>query len=153
MPKPHTPCEWRFCVDFRRLNDATRVLAWPLPQIRDMLNRIGERRPVRFAVVDLTKGYYQAPLAEESKHLTAFRTRDGLYEWNRVPMGLSGAPAYFQREMTTRVLAPILHNKCEVYMDDIIIFGSTEDEYIDNLRAVFERLKQHGLTVHPKISH
>lgn len=102
-----------------------------------------------FGIIDLTKGYYQAPLSEASKHYTAFITACALFEWNRVPMGLMGAPSYFQKMMTTHVLAGLLHNSCEVYMDDIIIFGKTEKEYLHNLEEVLKRLRRFKLTGNP----
>lgn len=147
VPKPDG--SWRFCVDFRRLNAVTKSVAWPIPNIPHMLNRLGSKKPKYFAKLDLTKGYYQAPLSERSKHLTAFMTAQGLYEWNRVPMGLMGAPAYFQRIMTTVVLAGLMYIACESYMDDIIAFGQDEDEYLKNLESVFMRIKKHRLTVNP----
>jgi hypothetical protein len=100
-------------------------------------------------VLDLTKGYYQAPLSERSKHLTAFITSSALFEWNRVPMGLMGAPAYFQRIMSTIVLAGIIYLLCEVYMDDIVAHGKNHDEYLHNHEEVFKRLEKHRLTVNP----
>ena len=95
---------WRFCIDFRRLNVVTKHENWPLPKIKEMLERLGRKKAKWYGVIDLTKGYYQAPLHENSQHLTAFITPDGLYEWKRVPMGLSGAGAYFQRAMATDCL-------------------------------------------------
>ena len=56
-----------------------------------MINKIGSKRAKWFAVLDLTSGYHQAPIDEASKPLTAFRTATGLWEWNRLPMGLQGA--------------------------------------------------------------
>ena len=75
--------------------------------------------------MDLTKGYYQAPLAESSRHLTAFITLAGMYEWLRVPMGLKGAPAYFQRIMSTVVLAGLIYKICEIYLDDVIVHAKS----------------------------
>ena len=140
---------WRFCIDYRRLNAITKPNAWPLPRIRETLRRIGEHKPELFAVLDLTKGYYQAPLAEESQKYTAFITRDGKYEWTRVPMGLTGAPSYFQRVMTDEVLTGLVHHICEVYLDDIIIFGRNMEEFLKNLRAVLERLIEYNITLNP----
>jgi hypothetical protein len=88
-PKPNG--KWRFCVDYRRLNVVTKPNHWPLPKIKEMFNRLGHKKPKYFAVIDLTKGYYQAPIAEHCKYLTAFITPNGLYEWERVAMGLCGA--------------------------------------------------------------
>ena len=142
--------KWRFCVDFRRLNALTRPNHWPLPNIKEMLYRIGSKKPKFFAVIDLTKGYYQAPLAEGSKRLTTFITAGGLYEWNRVAMGLTGAPSYFQRVMTTEVLNDLVYRILEVYLDDVIITGRTKDEFLQNLIAVFKRLKEVGITINPR---
>ena len=149
MLTPKQNGTWRFCVDFRRLNSKTKPNHWPLPKIKEMLNRLGAKKPKFFAVIDLTKGYYQAPLAKDSIPLTAFITPNGLYEWLRVPMGLSGAPSYFQRAMTHEVLVGLVYNICEVYLDDIIIHGNTEEEFISNLRKVLERLREFNITVNP----
>ena len=117
-PKPNK--QYRFCIDFRNLNLVTKAPVWPIPLIQATIERLGSKRPKYFAVIDLTKGYYQAPLAESSRHFTAFITLMGLYEWTRVPMGLKGAPAYFQRVMATVVFAGLLYNILEIYLDDVI---------------------------------
>jgi len=148
-PKP-TPGEWRFCIDFRRLNLASKGMGWPIPNIADMLRRLGARAPKYFCKLDLTAGYHQAPLDEGSRRYTAFRTAHGLYEWLRVPMGLKGAPSYFQQAMQTEVLQGLLYQICELYIDDIIIFADSEDELVDNLGQVLERLQAHNITVSPE---
>ena len=147
-PKPDGT--WRFCIDYRRLNASTESEHWPIPNIEKMLRRVGDQRPKFFAVLDLTKGYYQAPLSESAKQYTAFITMKALYEWNRVPMGLKGAPSYFQRIMVTVVLSGLVYSICECYMDDILIHGKTEEEYLLRLEQVFQRLRKHKLTVNPK---
>jgi transposase InsO family protein len=140
---------WRFCIDYRRLNAVTQPNPWPLPRIKETLQRIGDKHPMYFAILDLTKGYYQAPLAENCQYLTAFITRDGKYEWQRVPMGLTGAPAYFQKVMSNEVLVGLVHHICEVYLDDIIIYGRNKEEFLTNLRSVLERLIEFNVTVNP----
>jgi hypothetical protein len=100
VPKK-TPGQWRFCVDYRRLNDCTESSSWPLPRVEDMIERIGQSAPKFFATFDLTQIFYQAPIDPESKLATAFMTYRGIYQWERVPMGLQGAPAYFQKAMST----------------------------------------------------
>ena len=146
-PKPNG--KWRFCVDYRRLNVVTKPNHWPLPKIKEIFSRLGHKKPKYFAVIDLTKGYYQAPIAEHCKHLTAFITPNGLYEWERVAMGLCGAPSYFQRAMTNEVLVGLIYDICEVYLDDIIIHGQTEEEFLANLRKVLQRLVDFKITVNP----
>ena len=143
--------KWRFCVDYVRLNDATEsVEVYPIPNIQNMIRRIGEKRPKYFAVMDLTSGYHQAPLSLNSRKYTAFICFLGLFEWLRVPMGLKGAPSYFQRVLSTVVLTGLIYLICELYIDDILVFGRTEEEFIKNLREVFLRFRKHKLTLNPK---
>ena len=84
-PKPNG--KWRFCIDYRNLNNCSESLGWPIPNIAQMIRRIGMSRPKVFGVMDLTSGYHQAPLSESSRKYTAFTTFMGVYEWLRVPMG------------------------------------------------------------------
>ena len=148
VPKPDG--SWRFCIDFRRLNSITKSMGWPIPNIKQLLDRLGAKRPKYFGVVDLTSGYHQAPLAADSQHLTAFITHMGVFEWTRAVMGLKGAGSYFQQEMSTTVLIGLLYDICELYLDDILVHAQTEEAFIANLRKLFERLSKHGITMNPK---
>ncbi len=119
VPKP-TPGEWRFTLDFVRLNDCTSDLeGWPITLIRPLFQRLGTRKPKYFAKLDLTAGYHQARLDEASCVYTAFRTIHGLYEWTRVPMGTKGSGPYFQRVITTQMLDGLIYLICELYIDDV----------------------------------
>ena len=140
---------WRFCVDYRRLNLATKMSSWPIPNITQMLERLGQKRAHFYGVFDMTKGYFQAPLAKSSREHTAFITSQGIYQWNRVAMGLCGAPSYFQQQMASVVLQGLIYDVCEVYMDDIIVFGKTEEEYLKNLEAVMRALQRYNITANP----
>ena len=100
--------------------------------------------------MDLTSGYYQAPPSKSSQATTAFITDIATFEWLRVPMGLKGAPSsFFQSEMAQTVLGGLTHHILELYLDDIIVYGTSEDEYVDNLRQVFDRLTKHNVTLYP----
>jgi hypothetical protein len=123
---PKKPSGWRFCIDYRRLNDVSKIEAWPLPNVKHMLNRLGTNRSEYYGTMDLTKGYYQACVAERCRKYTAFITFFGIFEWLRVPMGVKGAPSYFQAALATVVLAGLLHIICELYIDDIIVHGATK---------------------------
>ena len=125
-------------------------MSWPIPDICQLLKRIGDSRPRFFAVTDLTKGFYQTELAEESHAYSAFITFMGTYEWLRVPMGLKGAPSYFQQALAGSVFPGLLYNGLELYIDDVIVYGRTEEEYLARLRQTFERLRLHGVTLNPK---
>ena len=133
----------RFCVDFRQLNAATVKDAHPLPRIDDLLDGLHGAR--WFLTLDLKSGYWQVPITERDKAKTAFRTSSGqLYEFNQVPFGLYNAPAIFSRLMD-RVLSGLQWEMCLFYLDNIIVFSSTWEEYLARLRQVFERLRHANL--------
>ena len=87
----------RLCVDYRRLNSVTRVDAYPMPRIDDLIDRLGQAAYI--STLDLTKGYWQVPVSAKDRPKTAFTTPFGLYQFTRMPFGLQGAPATFQRMM------------------------------------------------------
>ena len=148
VPKPNG--KWRLVQDFIRLNKLTsNSESWPIPNIKDMLYRIGAKRPRYFAVLDLTSGYHQMAIAENSRRHTAFITSAGVYEWLRLPMGLKGAGSFFQRTMATEVLGGLVKVCCELYLDDILVYGSTEDEFLNNLSSILERLQSKNMTINP----
>ena len=151
VPKSIVDDTWRLCIDFRNLNANTEPTeAHPLPRIDHMLRRLGERRAKYFGVLDLTAGYHQAPIAEEAIPFTAFICFMGLYEFLRVPMGLVNACSYFQRFIAITVLAGLMYNIVEAYIDDVIIHRQEEDDFVNNVEAVFVRFKTHGVKVNPK---
>jgi len=152
VKKPHSdPPKYRMCMDFVSLNSCTKsVERWPLPVIPEMIQRIGRGKPRYFAKMDLTSGYHQAPMSAASRAFTAFICWCGLFEWLRVPMGLKGAPSYFQRITATVVLVGLLWVlKVELYMDDLLVYGSTFAEYMSNLRQVLEALRGKKITLNP----
>ena len=147
-PKPGSN-KWRFCVDYRILNDATESLGWPIPNIKGMLMRLGRHKSKYFGILDLSSGYYQAPLAEESRPLTAFITFMGIYEWLRVPMGLKSAGSYFQQLLATIVLAGLIYFICELYIDDILVHARTEAEFLIRLEKILERCRMYNIALNP----
>ena len=92
-----------------------------------------------FGLLDFTAGYHQTPLHPDCRSLTAFITVQGLYQWTRVAMGLKGAGPYFQRSMSSTVLAGLVYRICELYIDDVLIHGSSEREFLANVLLVFTR--------------
>jgi hypothetical protein len=138
--------KWRVCIDFRRLNDVTIGDSYPLPNIQDMLDKLGRSR--FFTALDCASGYHQMPIAQEDRKKTAFSTSTGHYEYNRMPFGLKAAPATFQRLMNN-VLSGLIGFRCLVYLDDIVLFGETIEEHNEKLRNVFDRLRQYNLRLQP----
>ena len=137
----------RFCVDYRRLNEVTRKDAYPLPRIDACFDCLG--RSSWFCTLDLRSGYWQVPVQEDDIEKTAFITPQGLYEYLVMPFGLTNAPATFERLME-KVLKGLQWKQCLVYIDDIIVFGATFEETLDNLGQVLQRLRQAKLTCKPK---
>ena len=138
---PKKDGSFRFCVDFRRLNDITTKDAYPLPRVDETSEGLGGAR--YFSTLDLATGYWQVELDEESKPKSAFATHDGHYKFQVMP------PATFQR-LVELVLSGLNWDVCLIYLDDIIIFSATFDENVARLRQVFDRLRQAGLTLTPK---
>eukprot|EP00731_Ephydatia_muelleri_P035738 Em0153g13a len=132
----------RFCIDYRKLNAVTTKDAYPLPRIDDTLDTLCGSK--WFSTLDLLSGYWQVEMSPEDRHKTAFCTPQGLFEFKVMPFGLCNAPATFQRLMDL-VLAGLQWSKCLVYLDDVILLGTTFGEHLDNIRAVFDRIRQGGL--------
>ena len=149
-PKPPPSLDWRFTIDFRGLNLASKGSGWPIPNIPHMLQRLGEKKPKYLGKLDFTSGYHQAPLAVESRIFTAFMTFMGVYMWNRVPMGIKRAGGWFQAMLATVVLVNLIYIICELYIDDLIIHAQTEDEFCRRLDMVLGKLQERGITVNPE---
>ena len=137
----------RFCVDYRRLNAVTRFDAYPLPRIDETIESLSGAK--FFTTLDMISGYWQVGLTEEARLKSAFTVRGGLYLWNVMPFGLCNAPSTFERLMET-VLQGLQWRSCLVYLDDIVIFGRSEDELIARMDEVFTRLGRAGLKLKPR---
>ena len=136
----------RLGVDYRRLNALSCVDAYPMPRIDDLIDLLGQCRYI--STLDLTKGYWQVPVAKRDQSKTAFATPFGLYQFKRMPFGLQGAPATFQRLMDA--VLKELRSFASAYLDDIIVFSCTWKEHLQHLDAVMTRLREAGLTIKPK---
>ncbi|XP_063075477.1 uncharacterized protein LOC134465637 [Engraulis encrasicolus] len=144
VPKPDGSV--RFCNDYRKLNEISEFDAYPMPRVDDLVDSLGHARFL--TTLDLTKGYWQVPLTAESKEKTAFATSEGLYQYTRLPFGLHGAPATFQRLMN-RILAP--HKRyAAAFLDDVVIQSPDWDSHLIRVQAVIDSLKEAGLTANPK---
>ncbi|KAL5497626.1 hypothetical protein EMCRGX_G014134 [Ephydatia muelleri] len=139
----------RLCVDYRRLNSLSEADAYPMPRIDEMLDQLGTARFI--STLDLTRGYWQVPVAKEARHKTAFVTPFGLYHFNVMPFGLQGAPATFQRLMDGVIRG--LEGRCAAYLDDLIIFSHSWAEHLVHIREVLSRLQGAGLTAKPSKCH
>jgi hypothetical protein len=147
VAKP-TPGEWRLTCDFRKLNDCCKKISFPLPKIDEILAKIAKSGSKFFAKIDLTQGFHQIPLHKDHRIFSAFKAFMGTYQYLRMPMGIKGAPQYFQLCMT-KVLEG-LEEQCQAYIDDIFVHGKTEEELIRNIEQVYKRLSKVNLTANPR---
>lgn len=137
----------RFCVDYRALNDRTVKDSYPLPRIDDTLDALVGAR--WFSTLDLKSGYHQVEMAEEDKPKTAFSFGQGLWQFNVMPFGLCNAPGCFERLME-RVLDGLQWKTALIYLDDVIVYGSTFEEEHGRLEEVLQRLRKANLKLSPK---
>jgi hypothetical protein len=136
----------RLCGDFKvTVNRVLQTDSYPLPRIDEIYATMSKGK--RFTKLDFAQKYLQIPIAEESKQLVTINTSKGLYQFNRMPFGVSAAPASFQRCMDT-----VLHG-CKgacAYLDDVIVTGETKEEHLANLEVELEKLEKAGLKLNKK---
>ena len=136
----------RFCVDFRKVNERSTKDAYPLPKISMCLDSLAGAR--YFSTLDLQSGYWQIALEEDDIPKSAFITKYGLYEYTKMPFGLASAGATFQQVMEL-VMRGLQWQSLLIYLDDIIIMGSTRRENLRRLDEVLHRLEKAGLKLKP----
>ena len=129
------------CGDYKiTVNKLAKFDSYPLPRIDDLFASLSGGST--YTKLDLAHAYLQVPLDVESKKFTTINIHRGLYQYNRLPFGISSAPAIFQR--TIENILQNLPHTC-VYLDDILVTGKTESEHIKNPEEVLIRLKKAGL--------
>jgi len=137
---------WRMVIDYRALNEKTIGDAYPLPNITDILDQLGNAK--YFSVLDLASGFHQIPMDPKDAPKTAFSTPYGHYQFKRMPFGLKNAPATFQRLMDN-VLSGLQGNELFVYMDDIVIYARSLEEHAIKFNRLMARLREANLKLQP----
>ena len=136
----------RFCADYRKVNKATKFDPEPMTKSADLFLKLKNDQYI--TKIDMSKGYWQISVREQDRPKTAFICPDfGCYQFKRMPFGLVNSAATFTRMM--RKLLSGLHGISN-YIDDIVVHNNTWEDHMRSLYALFQRLKEHNLTIKAK---
>ena len=126
----------RLCVDFRRINTITVPDPYLMPRIDEIIDTLAEAKFL--STLDLNKVFHQVPLRSQDKPKTTFCTSWGKFQYTRMPFGLRGAPAMFQRLMDEAVDDHLDYSRA--YLDDIVVFSTSWNQHLQHLTEIIERL-------------
>ncbi|XP_056685879.1 uncharacterized protein, partial [Spinacia oleracea] len=135
---------WRMCIDYRRLNVATKKDHFPLPFIDQMLERLACHK--FFCYLDGYSGFFQIPIHPDDQEKTTFTCPYGTFAYRRMPFGLCNAPATFQRCMMS-IFSDFIESIMEVFMDDFSVYGTSFDSCLLNLTKVLKRCEECNLVL------
>lgn len=142
---PKRDGSYRFCVDYRALNAVTKKDAYPIPYVSAILDRLRDARYL--STLDVKSAFWQVSVKESSREFTAFTVPGrGLFQFKRMPFGLTNSPATWQRLLDS-VLGADLEPYVLVYLDDIIVISPDFETHLEILSKVFDRLQAAGLTL------
>ena len=127
---PKSDGTFRMCTDYRKVNSVTKPDTFPIPRIDDCIDNIGHAKYV--TKFDLLKGFWQIPLTDRAKEISAFVTA-GLYQYKVMPFGMKNSPATFQR-LVNRLIFGLTLDGCEAYMDDAIIYSEEWEQHLETIR-------------------
>ena len=137
---------WRFCIDYRKLNEVTEKDNYPLPRIQEIFDALQGAK--YFTKLDFHGGYHQIPIDERDKPKTAFVTRAGQWEFNVMPQGIKNGPPSFQR-IVDRLLGKMQWHCALAYIDDIIVYSKSISEHLQHLEQILSLLYHANFRLNP----
>ena len=133
----------RLVIDYSEtINRFTQLDAYPMPRIDDTVNQIAQYTV--FSTIDLKSAYHQIPIKEEEKKFTAFEANGRLYQFCRIPFGVTNGAAAFQRTMDNFISEEALKDTF-AYLDNITICGRDQAHHDENLSKFMEAAKRRNL--------
>ena len=148
VPKSHG--KYRMVVDYRLLNKKVVFDAFPMPSVEHAFSHFHGAKV--FSVLDLNSAYYQIPLSARSRKLTAFCTPFGLFEFNKLPMGISVGCQVLSRVVDS-LFSDLKYQYIYNFMDDLVVYSATMEEHVEHLKEVFRRLQKAGFTLNREKLH
>jgi hypothetical protein len=139
-----TITDWQMCIDYRKLNKATRKDHFPLPFIDEMLERLANHS--FFCYLDGYSSYHQIPIHPDDQSKTTFTCPYGTFAYTRMSFGLCNAPTSFQRWMMV-IFSDLIEKVVEVFMDDFSVYGKTFEDCLANLDKVLKRCQMANLVL------
>ncbi|GJZ16507.1 reverse transcriptase domain-containing protein [Tanacetum coccineum] len=133
---------WRVCIDYRKLNEATRKDHFPLPFMDQMLERLAGNE--YYCFLDGFSGYFQIPIDPRDQEKTTFTCPYGTFAYRRMPFGLCNAPGTFQRCMLA-IFHDMVEKTMEVFMDDFSVFGNSFENCLSRLEKMLQRCEDTNL--------
>nr|GEV30621.1 reverse transcriptase domain-containing protein [Tanacetum cinerariifolium] len=135
---------WRVCIDYRKLNDATRKDHFALPFMDQMLEQLAGNE--FYCFLDGFFGYFQIPLDPKDQEKTTFTCPYGTFAYRRMPFGLCNAMGTFQRCMMA-IFHDMIKETIEVFMDDFSVFGDSFSSYLTHLDKMLKRCEDTNLVL------
>nr|GEY62403.1 reverse transcriptase domain-containing protein [Tanacetum cinerariifolium] len=141
---------WRVCIDYRKLDEATRKDHFPLPFMDHMLERIAGNQ--FYCFLEGFFGYFQIPIDPKDQEKTTFTCPYGTFAYRRMPFGLCNAPCTFQRCMMA-IFHDMIEKTMEVFMDDFSVFGNSFQSCLSHLYQMLKRCEDTNLCLNWEKSH
>nr|GEV46724.1 reverse transcriptase domain-containing protein [Tanacetum cinerariifolium] len=141
---------WRVCIDYRKLNEATRKDHFPLPFMDQMLERLAGNE--YYCLLDGFSGYIQIPIDPKDQEKTTFTCPYGTFAYKLMPFGLCNAPGTFQRCMMA-IFHDMIEQTMEVFMDDFLVFRNSFSTCLTNLERILKRCEDTKLALNWEKSH
>ena len=135
---------WRICIDYQKLNKATRKYHFPLPFLDKMLDRLAGHE--YYCFLDGYSGYNKITISLEDQEKTTFTCPYGTFSFRRMPFGLCNAPSTFQHYMMA-IFSDMVERTIEVFMDDFSVLGKSFDNFLENLRQALIRCEETNLVL------